>query len=150
MELGKNLTGSFTGLGVSYPETGLLISPDLSNSGATGGSAVVVLDKIYAINSLNSSALDDPYFIIGISGFQNQLKTTTNEMNNIMSVVSRYNSYGQFTSFYSEGNTSVPYTHMGLPVMINNLNVKIMNGDKEISDSIGSRNSIYIEHISTK
>ena len=71
-------------------------------------------------------------------------------MQNVMAVVSRYNSYDSFTSFYSEGNPTVPYTHKGTPLTLNTIRVRILNGDKEIVDSIGNNNAIYIEHVSTK
>jgi len=138
---------------VTYPTNGTFINKPLTDdvtSTPSAGSSVVTLEPIMAQNSINNIQLQNPYFIIEVSGFDNKMKGVNNTFTNIMSVVSRYQSIDNYTSFYNEGNPSVPYIHKGLPIQINNFKVRILNPDKEVSDNLGSSNSIYLEHIKFK
>ena len=64
--------------------------------------------------------------------------------------MSRYQSVDNYTSFYNEGNTSVPYIHKGNPIQLNNFKVRILNPDKNVADNIGASNAIYLEHVKFK
>jgi hypothetical protein len=153
LEMSKNLTSAYTSVAVTYPTNGTFIPATLSDdvtSTPPGGATVVTLEPIMAQNSINNIKLQNPYFIIEVSGFDNKMKGVNNTFTNIMSVVSRYQSIDNYTSFYSEGNPSVPYIHKGLPMQINNFKVRILNPDKQVADNIGNGNSIYLEHIRIK
>lgn len=153
LELSKNFTSAYTSVAITYPTDGSFTPPTLSDdvtSNPSGGSSVVTLTPILAQNQINNVQIQNPYFIIEVSGFDNKMKGVDNTFTNIMSVVSRYQSYDSYTSFYNEGNPSVPYIHKGNPIQINNFKVRILNPDKTISDNIGNSNSIYLEHIKMK
>ena len=151
LEMSKNLTSAYTSVAVTYPTNGTYTPQALSDDVIIiGGSTVVTLEPIMALNSINNVKLQNPYFIIEVSGFDNKMKGVNNTFTNIMSVVSRYQSIDNYTSFYSEGNPSVPYVHKGLPIQLNNFKVRILNPDKQVADNIGSGNSIYLEHIRIK
>ena len=153
LEMSKNLSSAYTSVAVTYPTNGTFINKPLTDdvtSTPPAGSSVVTLEPILAQNSINNVQLQNPYFIIEVSGFDNKMKGVNNTFTNIMSVVSRYQSIDNYTSFYNEGNPSVPYIHKGSPIQINNFKVRILNPDKEVSDNLGSSNSIYLEHIKFK
>ncbi len=151
LEMSKNLTSAYTSVAVTYPVNGTFVPAVLADNVETfGGSTVVTLEPIMALNSINNVQLQNPYFIIEVSGFDNKMKGVDNTFTNIMSIVSRYQSIDNYTSFYNEGNPSVPYIHKGLPIQINNFKVRILNPDKAVADNIGSSNAIYLEHIKFK
>ena len=151
LEMSKNLTSAYTSVAVTYPTVGTYVPKALSDDVIIiGGSTVVTLEPIMALNSINNVKLQNPYFIIEVSGFDNKMKGVDNTFTNIMSVVSRYQSIDNYTSFYNEGNPSVPYVHKGLPIQINNFKIRILNPDKEVADNIGASNSIYLEHVKFK
>ena len=153
LEMSKNLTSAYTSVAVTYPTNGTFTPITLSDdvtSNPSGGASVVTLEPIMAQNSINNVQLQNPYFIIEVSGFDNKMKGVDNTFTNIMAVVSRYQSIDNYTSFYSEGSPSVPYIHKGLPIQINNFKIRILNPDKEVADNIGNSNSIYLEHIKMK
>lgn len=151
LEMSKNLTSAYTSVAVTYPTNGTYVpAPLADNVQTSGGSTVVTLEPIMALNSINNVQLQNPYFIIEVSGFDNKMQGVNNTFTNIMAVVSRYQSIDNYTSFYTEGNTSVPYIHKGLPIQLNNFKIRILNPDKQVADNIGASNSIYLEHIKMK
>ena len=153
LKMSKNLTSAYTSVAVTYPNKGtftpITLADDVTAT-PSSGFAVVTLEPILAQNSINNIQLQNPYFIIEVSGFDNKLKGVNNTFTNIMAIVSRYQSIDNFTSFYSEGSPSVPYIHKGLPIQINNFKIKILNPNKEVCDNLGPSNSIYLEHIKDK
>jgi len=151
LEMSKNLTSAYTSVAITYPVDGTFTPPAIVDEVQNKeGSSVITLEPILAQNSISNVQLQNPYFLIEISGFDNKLKGVNNTFTNIMSIVSRFQSIDNYTSFYNEGNPSIPYIHKGNPIQLNNFKIRILNPNKEVSDNLGSSNSIYLEHIKFK
>jgi hypothetical protein len=63
----------------------------------------------------------------------------------ISSIVSKYYSYGTYTS--GDGSASIQYTHTGAPIYLKNARIRILTPDKTIDPELGPDNTIMMEII---
>jgi len=59
--------------------------------------------------------------------------------------VSKYNSYGSFTSSYDEG--SITYTHRGQPITLTDFRVRVLLPDGDLATDLNDRNAVFLEVI---
>ena len=65
---------------------------------------------------------------------------------NISGIVSRYYSVGSYTTGGVE--SGIPYVNTGyFPIAINNFRVRILNGNRDMAEGLGSDNCIFLQHI---
>lgn len=142
---GVNATTNFCGIDTVYADTGgnkvidLSAQPKLSST---------IVTKIVATNPINQVAIENSYFIVEISGFEQTLNGAQQVMGGVQSIVSRFYNTDSITSAYNEG--SIPYIHKGSPISLSHFNVRILAPDKEVVDNLGVRNTVYLEVIKSK
>ena len=63
----------------------------------------------------------------------------------ISGIISRYYGYGSYT--YGQSDGSITYVHKGAPVVIKSIGVRILDADKQLDQTVGPDNSIYMQII---
>ena len=87
---------------------------------------------------------DEGYYKIVVdSKIDNELVGANQTIRNVSAIISKYNSYGNFTAAYNEG--SVTYIHKGQPLTITDFRVKILLPNGELATDINNRNTVFLE-----
>jgi len=87
---------------------------------------------------------DEGYYKIVVdSKIDNELVGADQTIRNVSAIISKYNSYGNFTAAYNEG--SVSYIHKGQPLTITDFRVKILLPNGDLATDINDRNTIFLE-----
>ena len=86
-----------------------------------------------------------PKFPQKLVGSANEPGSSTS--NSIQSIVGKYYTQGNFLQ--DDGSGSISYTHVGVPQMINQLDVRVLNADGTVParTDIGDNNSVFVEII---
>jgi hypothetical protein len=108
-------------------------------------SDIVGVNSIQATNPVGSSILEaSPYYKISVDlGIKSDVRGNGNG-NTISSIVSKYYSQNSYTSAYSEG--SIGYVHQSdEPVVLNDIRVRILNNNNELSKGIGDNSSVFLQ-----
>lgn len=108
-------------------------------------SDIVGVNSIQASNPVGSSILEaSPYYKISVDlGIKSDVRGNGNG-NTISSIVSKYYSQNSYTSAYSEG--SIGYVHQSdEPVVLNDIRVRILNNNNELSKGIGDNSSVFLQ-----
>jgi hypothetical protein len=97
-------------------------------------STVELADKFsHYIISLDLNFMTDTY----ISAEQNY--------RNFNSIVSKYYAYGSYT--YAASDSSIIYTHQGVPAMLKDISVRVLRPDKTLDPRIESDNTVIVSII---
>ena len=92
----------------------------------------------------NHDVADEGYYKIVVdSKIDNELVGADSTIRNVSAIISKFNSYGNFTAAYNEG--SVSYIHKGQPLTITDFRVKILLPSGEIASDINDRNTVFLE-----
>ena len=87
---------------------------------------------------------DEGYYKIVVdSKISTDLVGANQTIRNVSAIISKYNSYGNFTAAYNEG--SISYIHRGLPLTITDFRVKILLPSGELATDINNRNTVFLE-----
>jgi len=87
---------------------------------------------------------DEGYYKIVVdSKIDNELVGANQTIRNVSAIISKYNSYGNFTAAYNEG--SVSYIHKGQPLTITDFKIKILLPNGELATDINDRNTVFLE-----
>jgi len=87
---------------------------------------------------------DEGYYKIVVdSKVDNELVGADQTIRNVSAIISKYNSYGNFTAAYNEG--SVSYIHKGQPLTITDFRVKILLPNGNLATDLNDRNSVFLE-----
>jgi len=120
--------------------------PDLT---ALGYILIDQQNEIYAEKAVGLGAsLSFGYYIIAIDGLQGDFITRYDIKNNIFAIISRYYSSNNYTVGSPED--AIIYTHRGNPQILNNLNVRILDGNFRIIPNLGIDNTIFLQHRKAK
>jgi len=103
--------------------------------------------EIYAdVATVQNNYLNYGYFYIEVqAGLQNTIVGSDELTRNISAVVSRYYSQGSYTSM--EGNNNMVYQHMGEPLILKDVRIRLLNSDRQLSTDIGDDNTAFISVI---
>ena len=115
------------------------------NPGESIISDVIGSNTILAQNKTGADILDEgAYYKVEVNmGINNELLGNNNS-NKISSIISKYYSQNSYTSSYSEG--SIPYLHdSDTPLYISNIRIRILDPKNNLSENIGSKNSVFLE-----
>ena len=148
-KIGQNITAQFAGLDMVVDKTADWMQPIENPIGIITSTT----DPIYAGREFGSSIEDNGYYLIDISPkFPQKLVGSANEpgsstSNSIQSIVGKYYTQGNFLQ--DDGSGSISYTHVGVPQMINQLDVRVLNADGTVParTDIGDNNSVFVEII---
>ena len=73
-----------------------------------------------------------------------EVRESHNKNNKISSIISRYNSLGQYTSSYGEG--SIPYTYNSdFPTYLSEFKIRVLEPNGELSSKLGSCSAVFLE-----
>jgi hypothetical protein len=118
--------------------------PNDDNVGITATSeATIPIDAELSVPQIQTPF---SHYLIELDlGLRNTYIDSSTTYKLIASVVSRYYSYGSYTSDSGEG--SIVYTHKGNPVYFRSARVRIMNSDKQPDGDLGDDNTIIVQLI---
>jgi hypothetical protein len=106
-------------------------------------------NEIYADRAVGLGAsLNFGYYIIAIDGLQGDFITRNDIKNNIFAIISRYYSSNNYT--IGSPDDAIIYTHRGKTQVLNNLNVRILDGNFRIIGNLGNDNTLFIQHRKAK
>lgn len=113
---------------------------------ATNTDQVINIFSQGQIDDGQHDVADEGYYKVVVdSKISNELVGANNTIRNVSAIISKYNSYGNFTSAYGEG--SVSYTHQGQPLTLTDFRVKILTPDGSLATDLNDRNTIFLELI---
>lgn len=148
-----NITGNFLGLTTYIDKR---IAPNPQSDPAFFGGEYGLIDSKYTLDIAISAPITirggevaeaeqiDPYFAIEINGLVNQDIVGAKVKNNlIQSIVGKYFSDGSFTS--GGVDDSFRYTHIGQPMMLKSLSVRILDSAGEEVVGLGPNSAIILE-----
>ena len=96
------------------------------------------------VNSQNQTR--DPYYCVNINIMNNKLikpMSETNNDNNVSCIISNYYNTNNYT--ISQSGDSVAYVHVGEPIPISALGIKILNKDGKYEENIGNKSHIILQ-----
>lgn len=98
---------------------------------------------VYADDIFTQTGFVFGYYQISIDSIFKHMLVGTNIKRNISALISRYYE----SNAYCSGNISdsISYTHIGEPIMLSSLSVRILNSDGNLATGLGNDNSIYLE-----
>jgi len=115
------------------------------NSGQTRG--------IMGVDTLTPAQVDvravekaGGYFKIEVAmpNIMPEVRESNNKNNKISSIISRYNSLGQYTSSYGEG--SIPYTYNSdFPTYLSEFKIRVLEPDGKLSNKLGACSAVFLE-----
>jgi len=149
---GDNITGNFVGLSSKIDKR---VNTGTGASLIVGGNYGAVrtefdldvgVDAPITIKGLaiNNQIQPDPFFQVEISGMNRQDVVGAATKNNlIQTIVGKYFSNGGFTTGSVEDGWK--YTHVGEPLMLRSLNVRILDSTGNVSTGLGPNSAIILE-----
>lgn len=97
-------------------------------------------------NNKFNELLNNPYFLIEISGYNTNFTDSNNIKHTMAGIVSRYYSVGSYTT--SGAESSIPMINDGLvPQILKSFNVRILNPDGQLIADLGDDNCIFLQHV---
>ncbi len=148
---GTNTTGALVSLDIGVQHNSQFYSRpifrDLSTSPVVD-TAVSTSDtsSIFSTRVWNTSLADEGYFLIDVSPNPNQkLVGKLEQTTSTQSIISRYFTANGFTNDMGAG--SIVYEHRGDPMMISDLQVRILNPDRTPVDPhiLNEKNTVFLE-----
>ena len=146
---GVNVTAQYAGMDLVVEKKATWRNP------ATPNTTGIITDKtipIIADRQFDTSSTDDGFYLVNIGikfpqtmiGAQGASETGSNTL---QSIVGKYFTQNNFLQ--DSGSGSITYTHVGEPQLINELSVRVTNGDgtQPTNTDIGDNNSIFLEII---
>lgn len=156
----RNITGNFLGLG-TYIDKRVRVTQEATTPGdpptvSFKGGKYGEVDVDYTLDvgvatpititgqEINESTVEDPYFAIEISGLVNQdIVGPAIKNNMIQSIIGKYFSDGSFTS--GSIDDSFRYTHIGMPMMLRSLSVRILDSEGLEVEGLGPNSAVILE-----
>jgi len=156
---GTNITGNFLGTSLNIDKRVRTFDnpapPTLPSVNFSGGKYAecdpgwildVSTDTPLTISGspITPDEITDPYFQVEISGLIKQnIIGATKKNNLIQSIVGKYYTSGSYTSGSIEDG--LRYTHLGQPILLRSLSVRILDSDGDLAEGIGSNSAVILE-----
>jgi hypothetical protein len=84
------------------------------------------------------------YFLIDVqSNFKTEVLGSAATSRTIQAIVGRFYNTGSYT--ISGSDSGVVYTHLGAPMMIQSMNIRVLHPDGTLADDIGNDSTLYFE-----
>lgn len=148
----KNITGGFPGLDIPVIKTNSGYSAPLQEELNLVPQFVgtTLTSSIFGNSTFNDSPETEGYYLIEIgSNFKQKFMggKFTQQLNGIQSIVNRYYTQNSFTS--DQGAGSIVYQHSGAPMLLTELNVRVLNPNlsSPTETQIGANNTIFVSVI---
>lgn len=96
--------------------------------------------------SSSSNNIDFGYFLIDIASQWGAAKFVGGKgyrSDNIRAVVGRYYSQASYTT--GTEADAIPYTHKGLPIVLNSFDIQILSPNKQIAPNLGTDSAVFLE-----
>ena len=146
--LGVNRTGGLESLDTPVQKNANFRKPNPSGDIATSATIPIMGTRIFSDNLSNEG-----YYLIELDcGLQQQMTGANGDIGfnstKVHSIVSTYFNEGTFTS--DQGSGSIGYLHKGDPVLLSDINVRVLNSNGQIPSStdLGTHNSVFVEVVS--
>jgi len=159
LRVGTTTTGNFMGTTLNIDKRIRTFNPPVTGAAPTidvNGGLYQVCDPNWILDvatntpisipgkTLAQDDVTDPFFQVEISGMNRQNVLGSSTKNNlIQSIVGKYFTNGGFTS----GNIDdgFRYTHVGEPILLRSLSVRILDSDGAIAVGLGGNSAIILE-----
>lgn len=137
---GTNVTSGYAGLDtVVQKNADFMKAPSTIDPSTTGQQVSIIAAKDNSSLTINSS-----HFLLDLkTGFKNRYVNSINITNTISGIINRYYGYASFTSGGAE--VSIPYIHVGEPLILSSVAVRILNPDFSTPQDLGEENVVYIQ-----
>lgn len=113
---------------------------------ATGITQGIPLFGGFQVDDGQHAVQDEGYYKIVVdSKVRTEVLGSDNLLTSVSAIVSKYNSYGSFTSSYDEG--SITYTHRGQPITLTDFRVRVLLPDGDLATDLNDRNAVFLEVI---
>ena len=149
--VGQQLTGSFLGNDIVVDKGGAYTTPTQANVITSLTTPIISNRTFDTVDNDEGYYLIDvgvkfPQKMIGGSAGNTAIHPSTGS-NRVQGIMGKYFTSGNFLQ--DTGSSAVPYTHIGLPQMINELEIRILHADGTPPDpnELGEKNSIFLEII---
>jgi len=140
---GVNATGGLSSIDTAYKKG--FTYPVVPSFGDLASVSTVLLNSIMgsAITIGDVGSVANAYFQIEITGLPNT-NVINNGLGKVQAIIGRYYATSDFTES-QQATGSIPYIHSGSPFYISSLNIRVLDPDGGISNSISNDNTIFLE-----
>ncbi len=146
LEDGVNMTGALTGLTSCVNKNagtgGSRELPDYTTSPMSDPIAAPQQQEIFAQGDYQTSNVAFGYYLIAVEGIPTQINSGVDLKQNIVGIVSRYYENDNYTNASSED--AIVYKHIGMPMTIQALKVRILKPDYSAADNLGEDNTVFL------
>ena len=139
---GVNSTNAF--LGADSILNNSVLVPVTASYTANIKTANLMTTPIFGLKTLGQITDTQGYFLIEISGFNNDVRLIgENNINaNISAIVSRYYASTSYTNGYIQD--SISYIHKGDPITLSDFKIRILDPAHKVSSDIGNDSSVFL------
>lgn len=141
---GINMTGALTGLTscVNKNSGSPRVLPDYTTSPMSDPIAAPQQTEIYAQGDYQTGNVAFGYYLIAVEGIPTQINSGVDLKQNIVGIVSRYYENDNYTNASSDD--AIIYKHIGMPMTIQGLKIRILKPDYTPADNLGEDNTIFL------
>ena len=150
VEAGQNRTSGFLSLDTPVQKNANFRKPDANGKVSTNSTLPLLGSRTFTNDFRNEG-----YYLIELGcGIHQDLIGANGHVGfnstKIHSIVSTYFSQGNFTS--DQGTGSIGYIHKGLPIILSNFDIRVLNSDGQVpaETEIGALNTIFLELITQR
>ncbi len=141
---GINMTGALTGLDscVNKNAANPRLLPDFTTSPMSDPIAAPQQEEIFAQGDYQTTNVAFGYYLIAVEGIPTQINSGVDLKQNIVGIVSRYYENDNYTNGSSDD--AIVYKHIGMPMTIQGLKIRILKPDYTPADNLGQDNTIFL------
>jgi hypothetical protein len=142
---GVSMTGALTGLTSAVNKNGatdFITLPDFSVAPFINPIAAPQQNEIYAEGNYNVSNVSFGYYLISVEGIPTSINSGVDLKQNIIGIVSRYYENDNYTN--GSNDDAIVYKHIGMPMTIQGLKVRILKPDYTPATNLGDDNTIFL------
>lgn len=143
---GINMTGALSGLTSAVNKNAggsdFKQLPDFSSAPMNSPIAAPQQNEIYAQGNFNVSNVAFGYYLIAVEGIPTSINSGVDLKQNIVGIVSRYYENDNYTN--GSDSDAIVYKHIGMPMTIQGLKVRILQPDYTPATNLGADNTIFL------
>lgn len=141
IKIGKSITSGETGVDILIDKSIAPEGPALSNISPT----ITQTNPIRAEGVFSNVNFNTGYYLIEINGLNTELITETDIKSHILGIVGKFYENENYTT--GSTDDAIVYTHNSpVPLVVNELKVRILDSDYKLASAIGEDNTIFLQH----
>lgn len=142
IKIGSSITSGETGVDVLVDKSIAPEGPLLSNISPTIGTQT---NPIRAEGVFSNVNFNTGYYLIEINGLNTELITENDIKSHILGIVGKYYENENYTT--GSTDDAIVYTHQSpVPLVVNELKIRILDSDYNLASAIGEDNTIFLQH----